>query len=361
MWIRVGALLALLLAPCSAWAQDLDCRSDCIEASVFSTENVHLMKTDGADPPWLVSEIKWHETEPILVVMSGRRADFDSLPDEKRVQELAVWRVVPREYVVDTSGYLLTLGVFNGHEFTAMTTIKDTIVVGTQLGSLLLWDLWQEKYLDEVPVSSGAITELEPHPSGEWLMAVVDDAQLFRVRFEQGGVSEIQLSQDRYRKMKAVAFSNDGELLAVATDSNLAIWDIHMWDRLDWHPLSAVHVADLLFRADDSQLLALTDESVTRWSLVDRALNFVDEMTPDIGESACHITDGDINLDGTLLMTIDDCVNRRAWDLQAGAEIALTQSKQTERVAPWATIQFSADGRYLATASNAWALWYVDD
>ncbi len=361
MWKTAITTLALLLTPCAVWAQDLDCSADCFEASVFSTENVHLMDADGADPPLLVSEIRWHETESILVVMSGRRADNETLPEERKIQELMVWRMVSREYDVDTRGHILTHGAFNGHEFTALTTIEDTIIVGTQLGSLLLWDLWQEKYLDEVPVSSGEITGIESHPEGEWLIAVVDKAKLFQVHLEQRDVSAIQLSQGSYSKMQALAFSSDGELLAVAADANVAIWDVDTWNRWDSHALSAEHVAGLLFLDDDSQLLALTDESVTRWALVDRTLDLLDEMTPDNSESACHITDGDINIDDSLLVTIDECQQIRAWDLNAGTEIALSHWFHSDRIMPWAAIQFSANGRYLAQASSAWALWYVDE
>ena len=163
-------------------------------------------------------------------------------------------------------------------------------------------------------MSAGEISELLLHPSNEWLLVAIDNAQLFQFKLESQSLVEIQLQSAEEVTLNSLAFSGDGHLLAGGGHGTIRIWDTGSWE--EWEPqrLPAKSVKDLLFTKDRSHLIVMTDASVSRWSLANERLTFVRELKALPDKRYCEVTDGDISPDGSLLMTTDDCSQTRAWN-----------------------------------------------
>ena len=244
--------------------------------------------------------------------------------------------------------------------FTQLEVTIDKIIVGTNTGSLSFWDWEQKTFLYELSVSNGEVTELLLHPSDEWLLVVIDYTRLFRFDLESQTVAEIHAQFGESQMLKALAFSSDGLLLAAAGDGSIGIWDTDTWEMWLPHLLPAESVGGLLFAEDDSELIVLTDASVSRWSLSDKNLRFVRELEPYPSKRTCRISAGDISPDGSLLMTTDICSQLRAWDLAVDREIFIPQLDYADDEYLGTAIYFSPDGRYLFTGYSGFlVLWII--
>ncbi len=237
--------------------------------------------------------------------------------------------------------------------FTKLTVTSDEIIVGTTVGNLLVWDLMQEKFQYELPVSNGEITELLIDPSGEWLLVVIDCAKLFQVDLELRSVTVINLPGGEDQALNALTLSNDGLLLAAAGGGTIGVWDTGSWEAWEPQPMPDSTVGILRFTDDDTHLLASSGATVSRWSLIDRSLAFGQQLEPYTDRRQCIIRVGDISLDRSLLMTGDDCGQYRAWDLAADAEMYLPQLHRAHYGVPVEVMQFSPDGRVLFVGSYA--------
>ena len=126
--------------------------------------------------------------------------------------------------------------------------------------------------------------------------------------------------------------------------------------------MSAESIKDLIFTEDDSQLIVLADASVGRWSLAEERLSFVRELEGHPDKRLCHFSDGDISPEGRLLMTTDSCMQLRAWDLAADAEIYIPQLDFSDDERPGIAVAFSPDHRFLAFVTDAyWGLLIVGE
>ncbi len=356
---KMAVMFAFLLLHCISYAHDeLMCfRWDyetCVPGPAFSADNVHhTHNTVGIDGEGYL-EASWHKTEPLLALISGRRA----IPDY-----VDIWRL---EYV---NGYATFTGKkeplrFN-HTYTKLAVTSDKAVIGTINGKLEFWDLEQDKFLYDLQisddwVSGGWVTELLPHPSHDWLLVVTNYRKLIRVDLKSQAVAEIQLQANEFQDFNALAFSSDGRLLAAAGSGMLGIWHTDTWEAWEPRPLPADSAEVLRFTEDDSHLLVISYASVNRWSLVDKRLDFLRKLEPYAGRRYCFINDGDISPDGSLLMTTDECGQIRAWDLAADAEIYIPQLDFTEPPVRGEIIRFSPDGRLLFTGGSlGWGLWII--
>ena len=109
--------------------------------------------------------------------------------------------------------------------FTTLAVTSDAVIVGTTVGSILVWDLLQEKFLFELHVDTGEITELLLDPAGTRVLVVIDYSKLFQVDLELRSVRAIHLQDSEKQALDAVASSNDGLLLAAAGNGKLGVWD----------------------------------------------------------------------------------------------------------------------------------------
>ena len=311
----------------------------------FSADNVHRACATGANPSPVI-EARWHKTIPILVMMS-RTDDTEENP------------LIPYFGVMDMRE---NIGRFSAIDrtFAQLEITLDKIVIGTTNGSLKVWDLWQEEFLYEHPVSYEEVTELLLHPIGEWLLVVIDHKKPFRFDLESRAVTEIHLQGNEDHALNALAFSSDGLLLAAAGKGSIGIWDTDSWEAWEPHPLSAEWVGELHFTDDDSQLIVLADASVSRWSLSGKNIKMVRELVSLLPKRQCLNLGGDISPDGTLLMTTDDCGRLRAWDLTIDTEIFVPQMSYLAGHPGGMPTKFSSDGRFLLDRSDthSWT-WYI--
>ena len=379
-------LLALVLAVNIVHSQDLPCGEyshdpNCVPTTVFSVDHVHRVRGLGGleNAPTYAPETSWHKTEQILVTL-GPGYSQDRIKPMKYLDYWPIPHSGTFEIFYTGDNRMLA----QDESFSQLAVTSDTIVVGTNTGDLLFWDFRRVLLLAPAPtpdnflgsiglgrlseagrvvrelpprfhVSNGEISEILTHPSDEWLLVVIDYSRVFRVDLESKSVTEIEFQAGEEQALKALAFSDDGLWLAAADNESIQIWNTASWAAWEPKALSAKSVKKLLFTADDSQLIVLADASVSRWSLSSGRLNFVRELAAYPGKRPCRIDDGDISPDGSLLMTADDCGQRRAWDLTVDREMFIPQLDFATLYSvgrPGRALQFSPDGRYLFGTSS---------
>ena len=346
---KLLAIVTLVFVVGVAVAQEIACFTYCKASSAFSADNVHLIRSLGAEPPWMTFDFRWHQTEPILFMLS----------DWSWTEEDATAGAALEMWEYEDGGYK-SRNLLIRRPFTQLEVTLDSVIAGTDSGSLLFWDIKQEAILHEFPVSDGEFSELLLHPNNEWLLIAIDNAQLFQFDLETQSVIEIQVKGAEEIALHVLSFSNDGHLLAGGGQGLIRIWDTRSWD--EWEPkhLPAESVGDVLFTIDDSHLIVVADASVSRWSLGDDRLIFLRELEAHPNKRPCHFTDGDISPQGRLLMTTDSCGQFRAWDLAADAEIYIPQLDFSDEGNPGIAAVFSPDGRFLAKVTDGyWGLLIV--
>jgi len=352
MLSKTITLLALVFVVNIVHAQGILCGSSlddpaCSSTSAFSADNVHQVRSFASTeaPIDNLLEASWHETGLIFVTLGERLQGENPM--------LKYLDFYPAGGIGD-GGLFSVERLAQDESFSQLAVTSDTIIVGTNTGSLLFWYLRQELLSTppnrrgaELPVSKGEISEILTHPSGEWLLIVVDYSRVFRVDLESKSVAEIEFQAGKDQVLKALAFSDDGLLLAAAGNGSIRIWNTNSWQAWEPATLSAESIEQLLFTASDSQLIVLADKSVSRWTLSDKSLRFVQELEPYPFKRTCHISAGDISPDGSLLMITDLCSQIRAWDLAVDREIFIPQLDSANDEYSGAVIQFSPDGFYL--------------
>lgn len=342
------AVLALILVANISQSYDPFCLSGCKANSAFTARNVYQIHNFGADAA-KATEIRWHSTEPIVVMLQH---GYNRVAMKRF---LKVWEL---NELKGTKSRTLA----DDESFSQLELLSDAIIVGTTDGTLLFWDLWREQFLYEVPVSEGEISEVLLHPSGDWALVVIDHAKLYRFDVKSKAVAEISLKGEVLPALENVTFSSNGLLLAVADDKYIAIWDTVSWQVWGAASFTDGLIARVLFADDDTHLIVLVAATVSRWSLQAKSLHHVRKLTPYAGKRECHIRDGDISLDGSLLMTIDDCHQNRAWDLTRDEELLVPWLDFSDDDFPALAMAFSPDGRYLAVVDEVtWTVHFVHD
>lgn len=358
------AFVILVSIIITSQAQDYEyeswCRISCRASDPFSSNNVLKVRTRGGDGG-IIIDLQWHETEFILAML------FDNpVGITLTVIEYGLGHSFIEGEISITGDKSLKID----NSFRQLQLLSDTIVVGTSDGRLMLWDLWREEFLYELAIGEGEISELLAHPSGDWLLAVVDHSKLYRFDLASQILQEVSLPGSSRSTLSAIAFSDNGDLLAVAGKDFVEIWDTESWQALASSELHFKPATKLLFAEDASQLIKLSGATVSRWSLSDNALNYERQLEPVVGKRECAINDGEISLDGTLLLTIDECSQFRAWDLAADAEINLPHFGSADENYQGRELEFSPDGRYLLVAythsiegefAGFWSLYIVED
>ncbi len=354
---KLSLLIALLVISSISYAHgdERSCEPwddpSCGPGPAFSVDNVHLIHDtiygDGAR----ILEASWHETEPTLVVILGNLAG----PKRLRIWRLEFIKHLGVMGLVGTEEALKQDPSISDHSdpgYTALAVTNDKIVVGTRGGSLLFWDIEREEFLYEIAVSDGPISEILVHPSHEWILVVDNFAKLIQVDLSSRSAAEIAMSGNGVQDFNALALSNDGRLLAAAGNGAIGIWDIQTLEAWEPSPLHADSAEGLIFVEGDSQLLVLSYASVSRWSLIDNSLRYVQKLESYGHRRNCFINDGDVSPDETLLMTIDDCGQTRAWNLTTDAEMYLPQLDYSEDYVRGEVMQFSPDGTVLFTGNS---------
>ena len=344
MFRKVVAIWVLVVAATGAYSQDPR-ESSCKPTSAFSVDTVHRICSIGTDG-FTAAELKWHKTEPYFVELSYRH--------QSREVAIVGWRFFDER---DVRGWRLSE---YSPAFVQLEIAQDMVIAGTRTGSLNVWNLMQETFLYEVQIADGLVSELLAHPSEEWLLVAIDNERLFRFDLASRSVAEIDLHAGGDPALDALAFSNDGRLLASAGNGVIQIWETGSWAAAASADIGAVSLGAVHFVAGDSQLIVLADAIVSRWSLTGKDLTLLRRLKRHPDKRSCPITVGDISPDETLLMTVDSCVQRRAWDLIADREIYVPLVYSNDAFQGTVS-QFSPDGRYFISGGDYlyWGIWAV--
>lgn len=338
--------LILIIAANGLSAQDRMCMPWTDAPKVITADNVQQLCSLGANPGRII-EARWHKTEPILVQLE---LPYLKAPDQS-IRQFQVWDVknnVTRYGKIDRA-------------FRQLELTPDLIAVGTDSGSVMFWDLTEERLLYELQVHEGEVTELLLHPSEEWLAVVINRSRLFRLDLETRSVAEIPLGNGKELPLHALAFSSDGRLFAAAGNGYVGIWDTDGWLAREPIASSRESAVTLRFAEDDTQLVLLADMSVSRWSLVDDGLELIRHLEPQSGATQCAFLGGDISPDATLLMTTDECGQLRAWDLRLDQEIHIPQLRYIGEGEEHVGVptSFSADGLYLVDRAEPYGFTWM--
>ena len=321
----------------------------CKERVPISIDNVRQIRSSGFDGPSVV-EASWHKSEPFIVLQSIS-SRFDA-----RLKAIDVVRVGGPD---DGAVHWNMKRIIESVPVTQLEVVGDSIIVGTYSGNLLFVDLREEETPYAIPISYGEVTEILLHPTGKWLLVVIDAARLFRFDLEEQIATEIALQVSEPIALNVLAFSSAGHLLAAAGSGTIGIWGTEHWELRQARPVTAEAITDLLFADNDSHVIVLADLSVNRWSISGKSLTFIRTLTAHPSKRSCGLNGGDISPDGSLLMTTDDCRQFRAWDLNADAEIFIPPLDFASDFIAGITVEFSPDGRYLAAVEAGWGLMFV--
>ncbi len=321
----------LTIAANKLYSQDYGCKRWPPVPQVITVENVQQLCNLGADPGRII-EARWHKNESILVLWN-----LDVDVTLQTPSHFSVW---------DVENFVSDFGVVDG-SLSQLELASERIIMGTDEGSLKFWDIVQKKFLFELPIHDGAVSELLLHPSEKWLAVVINQSKLFRYGLKTRSVDEVHLQGNEDATVEALAFSSDGRLLAVAGTEAIGIWDTTDWVVRGKATLGSDVPVSLHFTDDDTRLIMLADVSVSRWSLTDDGLDLVRTLEPHRPKRQCMLLGGDINPDKTLLMTTDDCGQLRAWDLELDQEINVPQFWYIGEDHVGVPTRFSLDGRYL--------------
>ncbi len=338
--------LAFLLVCSTSLAHGTDryCRSwqpgtNCLPGAAFSVDNVHQIHetTASEGPPFY--DASWHEREPILAYVAGCFCSSD-----EKYLLFTRWR--DSDYALANTASLLSMADPE-RSYTRVLIVSDMIIAGTMSGHLQFWDLMEEKLLFEQAVGNGEVTAILLHPTGGWLVVAIANTYLYRVDLDMQTVTEVNLLGNEDQVLEAMAFSDEGHLLAAAGGGTVAIWESGSWAAWEPQPIPSGMVGLLRFTDNDRSLLVSSGGTVDRWSLSDRSLSYGQQLQPYAGRRECAITVGDISVDGSLLTTGDVCGQYRAWDLAADAEMYIPQLHERFEGFPVEVLEFRPDGRVL--------------
>ena len=173
-------------------------------------------------------------------------------------------------------------------------------------------------------------------------------------------MTKIELQTGGDRALDALAFSNDGRLLASGGSGVIQIWDTDSWAAVAAADIGAASLSVVHFVSGDTQLIVLADAVVSRWSLAGKDLTLRRRLKRHPDRRRCRITVGDVSPDETLLMTMDSCEQRRVWDLTTDREIYIPPVNSYDAFRGTVSL-FSPDGRYYISGGDylAWSFQVV--
>lgn len=352
MYKSIVAILVSAFAANIIYAQLQQCKEYPDPLPVISADSIAHLCFLGANPGNGI-EVKWHQTEPIMVQLGPNSKESA----QSSVPGISVWDV---EQNIGLSGDDLI-----DPSYTQLELSSDSIILGTNTGNLIVSDLMRTAIRYNLFVSDGEVSELLLHPSAEWLLVVINSTRLFRVILESQTVSEIHLDGSEEFRFQAMAFSSDGRLLAAAGNGVIGVWDTGSWEAWEPRTLSVERITKLHFADDGFHLIVLADASVSRWSLIDKQLEFMRELTSHPDKRPCHFTGGDVSPDGGLLITTDTCLQFRNWNLHTDEEIFVPRLHNSSDYEDSEIIALSRDGRFLyrdwGSANFSWVLLIINE
>ncbi|MCY3780375.1 MAG: WD40 repeat domain-containing protein [Chloroflexi bacterium] len=239
----------------------------CFPGSTFSVDNIHLVHDMlGREGPHYLDGI-WHETEPILVDL------FDSKTKPSIVGMLSWDSADGPDYGFPTSAKPLEC-------YPSSRNVWDTLHFIRYREGLYVWDHSRQEDQMVLPVSNGEVSRLLVHPDGEWLLAVTENAKLYQIESRLWSATEISLPRADDHALDKVALSSDGRLFAAAGGGTLGVWDTGTWEAWEPKPLVNGETEVIRFAADSTHLLVSYGTAVSRWSLINKSLVYVEQSEP---------------------------------------------------------------------------------
>lgn len=148
-----------------------------------------------------------------------------------------------------------------------------------------------------------------------------------------------------------VAFSSDGTLLAIGTNSSVVVWDVVNDRRLQTLSGSNGRIESTDISADGSLVAAATDSGNVHVWFVDSG-----EQLQRIEAHSGRATSVAFNPEGTLVASGGADSRAIVWDVESGAQVFRTSEHDN-----WVwDVAFSPDGSLLATGARGITLWDVE-
>jgi WD40 repeat protein len=225
----------------------------------------------------------------------------------------------------------------------------DRLLVGTEHGNVLVYDLATGALLKDLFVDTDPITDVEFDPTGTRLLAVTLDCT--RIWNAKSLELEHTLREQRLSMLHA-AFSADGQWVATGSSGDAAdptrATDARVWESSTGHYVAIV--PDLafcvrpIFSPQEAMLLASSQGAAELFTLEVGGKNKVKELKAH----STGITYAAWSPDGKLVLSVSSDLTGRVWNPETGNVLHVLKGHTGAPV----SCEFSPDGKDVSTTST---------
>jgi len=172
------------------------------------------------------------------------------------------------------------VGTLEGHqaEVTSCSFGNELLVTGSKDGTILVWKYRELRRTSRISVHSGPIHACVISPNGQFLATASEDktARIYTIRegsgeFIQG--PQCKLLSGHIGSVNSIAFSTDSQAMVTASnDATVRIWDTGSGELLATLEGSKGKVLYANFKSDGRQVISMTRQCVSVWSISKRQI-----------------------------------------------------------------------------------------